>query len=142
MTAITAPSAKAPIALCRWPSRRGADEAVLIEGEPGELLSSRWLAEAVVALARERGTEVILSGVQTGEDLFGQFAPYAGAMLDWPHVSGASRIAWVSGSPCMSPRARRSGVTANYRVRLLHRCPRRSDPQRRCAALRIGEQTA
>jgi electron transfer flavoprotein beta subunit len=96
---------------------RGADEAVLIEGEPGELLSSRWLAEAVVALARERGTDVILSGVQTGEDLFGQFAPYVGAMLDWPHVSGTSRIAWVSGALHVA-QERGGGVTANYRVGL------------------------
>ncbi len=34
----------------------------------------------------------MLTGVQTPEDLFGQLAPYLGAMLDWPHVSAVGGI--------------------------------------------------
>jgi electron transfer flavoprotein beta subunit len=94
---------------------RGADEVLVIIADHGELMSSQWLATTVVALARERGSDLILSGVQAAEDLFGQFAPYAGAMLDWPHLSGTSRLAWSDGALHVA-QERGGGVVANYRV--------------------------
>jgi electron transfer flavoprotein beta subunit len=96
---------------------RGADELLEIEAEGGDLTSSRWLAAIVVALARERQSNVILCGVQAAEDLFGQFVPYAGAMLNWPHISGTSRLVWSEGALQVA-QERGGGVVARYRVTL------------------------
>ncbi len=96
---------------------RGADEAIAIEAAENEPLSSPWLTEIVTALARERGVDLILSGVQSAEDLFGQFAPMAGAVLGWPHLSGTSRVAWSDGSLLVA-QERGGGVVANYKVPL------------------------
>jgi electron transfer flavoprotein beta subunit len=38
------------------------------------------------------GAELVLTGVQTPEDLLGQLAPYLGVRLGWPHVSAVSGV--------------------------------------------------
>lgn len=94
---------------------RGADEAIALVADGAALMSSRALAAEIVALARERGSDLILSGVQAAEDLFGQLVPYVGALLDWPHLSGTSRLRWSDGALQVA-QERGSGVTATYRV--------------------------
>ena len=96
---------------------RGADLAIGIDGDPDAMLSSRALAGALVPLVREHAVDLVLTGVQAAEDLFGQLAPYLGALLDWPHLSGTSRIA-VDGSGLAVAQERGGGLVANYAVPL------------------------
>ena len=71
---------------------RGADRAIKITTSVEGPLSSRAAAPIIAAAIRQLGVELVLTGVQTPEDLFGQLAPYLGAILDWPHVSAVSSI--------------------------------------------------
>lgn len=71
---------------------RGADRAVKISDGVEGGLSSRAAAPVIAAVVRQLGVDLVLTGVQTPEDLFGQLAPYLGATLDWPHVSAASGV--------------------------------------------------
>jgi len=96
---------------------RGADEMIALDAEEGTMTSSRELAATVAAMARERSAGLLLCGVQSGEDVFGQLAPYVGALLDWPHLSGTSRIAAVGGKLTVS-QERGAGVTAIYEIEM------------------------
>ncbi len=69
---------------------RGADRAVKISYSAEGALSSRAAAPVIAAAVRQLGVELVLTGVQTPEDLYGQLAPYLGATLDWPHVSAVA----------------------------------------------------
>jgi electron transfer flavoprotein beta subunit len=71
---------------------RGADRAVKISHSAEVGLSSRAAAPVIAAAVRQLGVELVLTGVQTPEDLFGQLAPYLGATLDWPHVSAVGGV--------------------------------------------------
>lgn len=94
---------------------RGADEVIALPCEEDELLSSRDLAATVVDLARARSADLVVCGVQSSEDLFGQLAPYVGAMLDWPHISGTNRIE-ASGGGLHVTQERGAGVSVTYEV--------------------------
>lgn len=96
---------------------RGADEVIALPCEDGELLSSRDLAATVADFARSRSTDLMVCGVQSSEDLFGQLAPYVGAMLDWPHISGTNRIQ-ASGDRLHVTQERGAGVSVTYEVAL------------------------
>ncbi len=71
---------------------RGADRAVKISHGAEGGLSSRAAAPVIAAAVRQLGIDLVLTGVQTPEDLFGQLAPYLGATLDWPHVSAVGGV--------------------------------------------------
>ena len=96
---------------------RGADDVFLLEYEGASFLSSRRLAENLAGWAREREVDLILGGVQSGEDLFGQFVPFVGAALDWPHVSGSSRLS-LSGDTLSVAVEIGGGALANYSMSL------------------------
>ncbi len=96
---------------------RGADRAILVDCDPGAMISSRALAKTVAELAKQNGIDLILTGVQTPEDVFGQLAPYVGALLDWPHVSSTSGVAFAEGEVQVS-QERGGGATAHYSVQL------------------------
>ncbi len=76
---------------------RGADAAVMLEGEGEDHLDSRAAAPIFAEAIRTCGADLVLTGVQTIEDLFGQLAPYLGSLLDWPHVSAVSGVALDQG---------------------------------------------
>lgn len=96
---------------------RGVDEVLVLACEVGELMSSRRTAASVAQAARERGIDLILSGVLAAEDIFGQFAPFVGAMLGWPHISGTSRVS-LSDRTLTVVQERSGGVVVNYAVAL------------------------
>ncbi len=66
---------------------RGADRIVLID--PGELdpYDTRAASLAFAQALREIGPDLVLTGVQTPYDVFGQTAPYLAAELGWPQAS-------------------------------------------------------
>jgi len=98
---------------------RGADHAVLIEqdDEADGMISSRSLARTVADLAGARDIDLVLTGVQSPEDLFGQLAPYVGALLDWPCVSATSGVA-VDEKGLHVKQECGGGATAHYAVAL------------------------
>lgn len=96
---------------------RGADEMLALQTEEGEMISSRHIAATIVELARSKSAAIILCGVQSSEDVFGQLAPYVGALLDWPHISGTSRIS-ASGASLQVTQERGAGVAITYEVAL------------------------
>jgi electron transfer flavoprotein beta subunit len=96
---------------------RGADEAVALEAQGDGMIDSRAIAGSIVALARSKAVDLVLCGVQSTEDLFGQLVPYAGALLGWPHVSGSSRVG-IEGSALRVTQERGGGIAATYEVAL------------------------
>lgn len=70
---------------------RGADNAVRLECEQ-EHLSSRAMSGAFLTLVEELKPDLILAGVQTPEDMFGQLIPCVGEALGWPHASGVTSV--------------------------------------------------
>jgi electron transfer flavoprotein beta subunit len=70
---------------------RGADGAVKVEAG-GELLDSRRAASAIATAIKQFECDLVLTGVQAADDLFGQAAPFIAAALGWPHVSVVSGV--------------------------------------------------
>lgn len=68
---------------------RGADEVAKIAFGDGPR-DSRAATPFYAAAARELGLDLVLTGVQTPDDLFGQLAAYLGAALGWRHVSAVA----------------------------------------------------
>jgi len=71
---------------------RGADAGLLVEAESEEPLDSRAAAPLFAGAIRDLGVDLVLTGVQTAEDLYGQLAPILGALLDWPQASAISGV--------------------------------------------------
>ena len=71
---------------------RGADAVAKISHELEAPVSAPAAAQLIANAAKENGCDLILTGVQTVEDLFGQLAPAVGATLDWPQVSAVSSV--------------------------------------------------
>ena len=70
---------------------RGADKAVKVAAGEGPY-GSREAAVALAAAVRSTGADLVLTGVQAADDLFGQTAPFLAAELGWPHVSVVSGV--------------------------------------------------
>ncbi len=71
---------------------RGADEAHKISMPADVALCSRTMTLPVAAAVQKLGAELVLTGVQTPHDIYGQLAPYLGGALDWPQASAVSGI--------------------------------------------------
>jgi len=71
---------------------RGADKALKIAHDGNEPLASRAFAPLLAAAVSELGGDLVLTGVQTSEDIHGQLAPFVAAVLDWPSVSAVSSV--------------------------------------------------
>ena len=71
---------------------RGADGVAKITHELTDPVSASVAARLFAAFANENGCNLIVTGVQTVEDLFGQLAPALGAVLDWAQVSAVSAL--------------------------------------------------
>ena len=71
---------------------RGADRALKLVFEQGVVSDARIGAEAMAGAMRSLAPDLILTGVQAADDLFGQTAPLLASLLDWPHVSVVSGV--------------------------------------------------
>lgn len=65
---------------------RGADAALKVDAGGGPL-SSRQAAAPLAAAIKALSPDLVLTGVQAADDLFGQTVPFLAAELGWPHVS-------------------------------------------------------
>jgi len=70
----------------------GADRAVLVQDERYDSIDALARAEALAAVVREEGSELVLAGkygVGTDENLTG---PMLAELLDWPHIAAVSKL--------------------------------------------------
>lgn len=70
---------------------RGADGAVKVDAG-SDPLDSRRAAGALAEAIKQLGPDLVLTGVQAADDLFGQTAPFLASALGWPHVSVVSGV--------------------------------------------------
>jgi electron transfer flavoprotein beta subunit len=70
---------------------RGADAAIKVDAG-GDLLDARRAASAIAEALKQLQPDLVLTGVQAADDLYGQTAPYLAAALGWPHVSVVSGV--------------------------------------------------
>lgn len=89
---------------------RGADRALRIDVDDEGKLDSRTAAPILAKAIEELGADLIITGVQTSEDVFGQLAPYLGAALGYPQVSATTSL--VAGDGSISVRQEYSGGRA------------------------------
>jgi electron transfer flavoprotein beta subunit len=94
---------------------RGADAVLKISQEESNLVPAAATALLVAEAARQHKPDLLLTGVQTIEDLFGQLAPSLGAVLDWPQVSAVSGVA-IEGSKAIVQQEYSGGVIATLSV--------------------------
>lgn len=66
---------------------RGADRVVLVDAGPIDPYDSRTAALAFAAAFRQLAPDLVLTGVQTPTDIFGQATPYLAAALGWPQAN-------------------------------------------------------
>ena len=66
---------------------RGADRAVLVDTGEVEPYDTRTASLAFAQALRQLGSDLVLTGVQTPYDVFGQAAPYLAAELGWPQAN-------------------------------------------------------
>ncbi len=66
---------------------RGADQVVMVDAADVDPYDSRTAASALAQAIRGLAPDLVLTGVQTPYDVFGQTAPFLAASLGWPLVS-------------------------------------------------------
>ena len=72
---------------------RGVDRiSKIAHGDLPPLLAAGPAAQLVADAVRRLGADLVLTGVQTPEDLGGQLAASLGAVLDWPHLSAVAGV--------------------------------------------------
>lgn len=96
---------------------RGADRvAKIVHDVPPPIPAA--VAAAYVAAAIERiPCDLVLTGVQTTEDLFGQLAPTLAARLGWPQVSATSGVK-IDGKGLLVQQEYSGGFAATHAVSL------------------------
>jgi electron transfer flavoprotein beta subunit len=77
---------------------RGADRMVIVEAGEIDPYDTRHQALALAQALRDLAPDLVLTGVQTPSDLFGQAAPFLAAMLDWPQANVVSGVSLIDGT--------------------------------------------
>ena len=71
---------------------RGADRAIRLDVELPLAGGSFALSAALRTVVADGGFDLVLTGVQAPDDVFGQLAPLLSARLDWPQASGVGSV--------------------------------------------------
>jgi electron transfer flavoprotein beta subunit len=71
---------------------RGADREIRLNANVPLAGGSLALSAALAPVAREQDIDLVLTGVQAPDDIFGQLAPLLAARLGWPQASGVGPI--------------------------------------------------
>nr|WP_242509507.1 hypothetical protein [Rhodovulum imhoffii] len=97
---------------------RGVDEVLLIEvGEENVQLSSRARAPLFQEALEGLAPDLVLTGVLSTDDIYGELAPQLGALLDWPQVSAVSNVALGDGVATLQQEYS-GGISARIEVQL------------------------
>ena len=71
---------------------RGADEVVRVDHDEERVFAASQAASMLAGPLGEIGATVVLTGVQTPDDVFGQWAPMLAGQLGWPTVNAVSSV--------------------------------------------------
>lgn len=96
---------------------KGADRAIKLTGDFAAGLGHHALAGALAAAVKQLGADVVLTGVQSVEDLDGQVPVLLAAMLGWPHVSVVTGVELTDGAAALRQEYS-GGVIAELTVKL------------------------
>jgi electron transfer flavoprotein beta subunit len=77
---------------------RGADRVVVVEAGEIDPYDSRTAALAFAEALRELAPDLVLIGVQTPYDVFGQTAPYLAVALGWPQANVVVGVSLLDGT--------------------------------------------
>jgi electron transfer flavoprotein beta subunit len=77
---------------------RGADRVVIVEAGELDPYDSRTAASAFAQALGQLAPDLVLIGVQTPYDVFGQAAPYLAVDLGWPQASVVVGVSLVDGT--------------------------------------------
>ncbi len=77
---------------------RGADRLVLVDAGEIDAYDSRARAHAFAEAFRQLGPDLVMTGVQTPSDVFGQTAPYLATTLGWPQANVVIGVTVADGS--------------------------------------------
>jgi electron transfer flavoprotein beta subunit len=81
---------------------RGADRVVIVEAGEIDPYDSQTAALAFAEAFRELTPDLVLIGVQTPYDVFGQTAPYLAVALGWPQANVVVGVSLVDGTARVS----------------------------------------
>ncbi|WP_374379635.1 hypothetical protein [Dongia sp.] len=96
---------------------RGADDALLVQHEIEGVIGSRTAAHLLKSAILEIGADVVLTGVQTPEDVFGQLGPFLAGALGWPSVNAVNGVA-AAGSTLTVAQEYSGGYSSKFTVNL------------------------
>lgn len=94
---------------------RGADDALMIEHDVEGALSSRMAAHLLAQALPNLGASVVLTGVQTSEDVYGQMAPFLAGALNWATINAVHGVA-VDGGDLLVTQEYSGGHSAQFAV--------------------------
>lgn len=92
---------------------RGADAALLIQHDIDGPITSRMAAHLVAHALPGLGADLVLTGVQTNEDVYGQLAPFLAGALGWPTLNAVHGVA-VNGSELLVTQEYSGGFSAQF----------------------------
>jgi len=96
---------------------KGADRAVKLTGDFPARLDHHALAHILAGVAKQLAADIVLTGVQSVEDLDGQVPVLLAAMLGWPHVSVVTGVE-IAGGEATLKQEYSGGVMAELAVKL------------------------
>ena len=94
---------------------KGADRAIKLNGDFANGVSSHSAARMLADALKTMPHDLILTGVQSAEDLDGQLAPLLATYLDEPHVSVVTGVE-VNGNAATVRQEYAGGVVAEFEV--------------------------
>ena len=71
---------------------RGADDALLIEHDLEGPISARMAAHLIAQAIPALGADVVVTGVQTTEDVYGQLAPFLAGAMGWSTLNAVHGV--------------------------------------------------
>jgi electron transfer flavoprotein beta subunit len=77
---------------------RGADRLVVVDAGDIDTYDSRTGARALAEALRQLAPDLVLTGVQTPTDVFGQTAPYLATALGWPQANVVVGVTLAGGT--------------------------------------------
>lgn len=95
---------------------RGADDVILVGHELERAVDSRAAAHLLKPVVGDLGADVVLTGVQTPEDVFGQLAPFLAAALEWPVLNAVNGVS-VTGDGLAAVQEYSGGYSAQFAVK-------------------------
>ncbi|CAN5424665.1 electron transfer flavoprotein subunit beta/FixA family protein [soil metagenome] len=95
---------------------RGADDAMLVQHGFEGIIGSRTVAHLLKSIVETLGTDIVMTGVQTPEDVFGQLAPFIAGILGWPTLNAVNGIT-VAGDVLTVTQEYSGGYSARFAVK-------------------------